>query len=445
MLQGARELNVNQDLLTNAYMGQGDALGQLNHQLDAIMSPYKDYNDMVAHANPEEQKRWMLANLMKDTLNKQGGEFGTAAQKAADLANAQGSAALSAGKLAAEFGTLSDKEGSAADKMSALMKIMDTFAGRQPDVEQATEQWEKFVDGFNKKDMNFEDKKAGTKNYVQSLIDASGQINLTTADGRKLYDTVREGEKDFDQTAMSMKNSGASMDEIRAKLEPMRKSFIDNAMSMGFTQQQAEMLANKYGLIPGQVATIVSSNLSPELQKAIELGGTIRALPDGSFVVDANTGSAQGKITKLIQDNNGRVITIHVNTVTGAQLNVSNGSFSRIQATGGPTRGHAAEGGARTGPITVNERGRQEGFTTPGGDTFLLPMGGQVVPNANIQAMADQQHFRRAGAGGGAVVQWIGGPTDDLGAAVWRYFQRNVRIYGGGDVQSALGQAGQAA
>jgi hypothetical protein len=442
MMQGANELNISQELLTNAYLGQGNALGQLNHQLDTIMSPYKDYNDMVAHANPEEQKRWMLAELMKKTINEQQGEFAAAAKAQADFAAAAGMSTTTVSKLAGEFGTLADKEATAETKLSALMKIMDTLAGRNTDIEHVTEAWEKFIDDFNKKDMNFTDKAAGGKKYVQSLIDASGQIKLTTEDGRKLYDTVTEGEKDFDNTAIAMKNAGASTEDIRAKLQTMRDAFVKNAEAMGFTAQQAEALATKYGLVPSTVSTAVSSNLQPEIQRALELGGTIRALPDGSFEVTANTAQAQGTINKLIQTNDGKVIHIYVQT-SGAQLNVSNGSFARLQAAGGPAA-HAAEGGARTGPTTVNERGRQEGFTTPGGDTYLLPMGGQVIPNANIQSMADHAAFRAGHPAGGGVTQLellVRSDGSDIGEFFAGLLKKYVRVAGGGNVQLALGRA----
>lgn len=430
MIQGARELGINQGLLTDAYLGQGDALAQLNGQLSGIMSPYKDYNDMVAHANPEEQKRWMLAELMKDTLNKQGGEFKTAAQNAQDFAAASGSATVATSILGDEFKALADKEGDAASKAEALMKIMDTMAGRKPDVEAATEAWEKFIDAFTKKDMNFEDKNAGTKKYVQSLIDASGQINLTTADGRKLFDTVREGEKDFESTAIAMKDSGANAADIQVKLQSMRDAFLKSAEAMGFTKDQAAALADKYGLIPQQVATIITSNLAPELQNAIALGGTVRALPDGSFVVTANTSAAQGMINKLVQTNDGRVINIHVNTTTGAQLNTVGGSWARLQAAGGPV-GHAAEGGARTGPVIVNEQG-QEGARLPGGNVITLPMGSSVIPHSNMQSMA-------AGAGAPRVEVIFGSDGSDTGEFLARLVQRYVRVKGGGDVQVALG------
>jgi hypothetical protein len=447
ILTFASQAKVNLGQLTDAYLGNKGAQDQIIAGLDAQIARGTTLKKVSEGAPmvPVMSEEAYAAQQLKGALLDTNSVYGQAVDRNRALAGAAGESTVAVSRLATEFGTLSSKASSAEQQAAALMKIMDTMAGRKPDVEAATKSWEEMIDKFNKKDMGFEDKAAGTKKYVQSLIDANCQIRLTTEDGRKLYDTVRQGEQDFEQTAVAMKASGASTDEIRNKLQGMRDQFITSAQAMGFTAQQAQALADKYGLVPGNVATIVTSNLSPEIQKAIELGGTILRLPDGSFEVIANTSAAQGQITKFIQTNDGRSITIHVNTVNpnAAQLNVSNGSFSRLKAAGGATA-YAAQGGARTGPITVNERGRQEGFTDPGGDTFLLPMGGQVIPNANMQALADQQAFRRR-TGGVVAVQWIGGPSDDLGAAIWEYLKRNVRIVGGGDVQAALGQGGQVA
>lgn len=435
VLQGASELGIQQDLLTNAYLGQSGALQSLNGQLDSIMKPYKDYNDMVAHATPEEQKRWMAAELLKDTINKQGSEFATAAQKAADLSAAEGQASGAASILADDFAALANKASTAQQKTDALMHILDTLAGRKPDVEAATEAWEKFMDAFDKKDMNFQDKGNGAKKYVQTLIDTSGQIKLTTDDGRKLYDTVREGEKDFQQTATAMHDSGASADDTRAKLNTMRDAFVKNAEQMGFNSTQANQLADKYGLIPDSVTTLVYSNVSPEIQKVLDLGGTIKSLPNGSFVVTANTSQAQYQVTKFIQDNSGKVITVHVNTVSGSQVNVSSGSFARLQASGGPVA-HAAEGGARTGMVVVNEMG-QEAARLPGGDVVTLPMGSSVIPHANVSSMAADGR-----AGGVVKVQlMIGSGGGRLEELLLEIFRELVWVKGGGDVQLAFGRA----
>jgi hypothetical protein len=436
MIQGAQDLNINTRLLTDAYLGQGDSLGKLNHELDNIMSPYKDYNDMMAHATPEEQKRWMLAELMKDTINKQGGEFAEAAHKAAELAAATGQTADSTNKLAGEFKTLADDASSAEQKVSALQKIMDEMAGRQPDVEATARAWDEFIDAFNKKDAGFDGKAVGTKKWAEALLNANGTIDTTTNNGRKLFDLVKTGEKDFLTTAEAMHTAGNSAGEIEGRLQTMRDEFVKNTQAMGFTKAEAEALANKYGLIPANVSTLVTSNLSPEMQKALQFGGIIRSLPDGSVEITTNTTGAQGRIDKFIQDNSGRVITLHINTVSGVTTVNNSGQFSRLKATGGPVA-HAAQGGARTGPILMNEQG-PEGARMPNGDLIdFADVGVDVVPASNMAAMRQS-----AGPAEVRLTLDVTGIDSALGAAFGNWFKRAVRVSGkGGNVQAAFGAA----
>ncbi len=110
---------------------------------------------------------------------------------------------------------------------------------------------------------------------------------------------------------------------------------------------------------------------------------------------------------------------------------VLSGSSAHGNYAGGPVS-HAAEGGARTGPVMVNERGLMEGIRTPGGDLVDMEAGSQVVPHANMQAMR----------GGGPIVVQLevhsgGSRMDDLLTEVIR---KVVRV-GGGDVQTVLGAA----
>lgn len=431
VLDYADKAHVSLSQLTDAYLGNRGAQDQIIAGLDAQIERGKSLQTVNGVSNvPVMSAEGHAAEELKATMLGLNGTYGEAVKHNLQLLGAAGAAATSISKLAVEFGVLGDKASTAEQKTAALVKIMDTIAGRNADIEQVTEAWEKFIDGFNKKDMNFSDKNAGSKKYVQSLIDASGQIKLTTEDGRKLYDTVTSAEQSFESTAVAMKAAGSSSEDIRAKLQSMRDAFVKNAEAMGFTKDQAEALATKYGLLPREASTYVSSNLQPEIQRALELGGTIRALPDGSFEVTANTAQAQGTINKLIQTNDGKVIHIHVAT-SGAQLNVSNGSFARLQASGGPVA-HAAEGGARTGPILVNEQG-QEGARLPSGDLITLPMGSDVVPHSNMQSMTGR-------GGGGRVDIVFGSDGSDLGDLLLGVVRRCVRVEGGGNVQLALGR-----
>jgi hypothetical protein len=349
LLQKGKDLGLSASTLTDAWLGNKDAVAQLNAATDRYQAALEGQGQLegqVAEGSGTlAQKAYDLAHAFGD----QSGEVSKAANEGRLYAEAVGKAGAAAAQakqptdeLAKALKAVRDTSDTAGDKVTALMRVMDELAGRKPDIEEVTKAWEELIDSFAKDAFDAADK--GTRKWAQSLVDARGNINLTTEDGRKLFDIVRGAEKDFAQTALAMSATGASSEEVRAKLLTMRDAFIATAEKMGFTRSQAEQLANKYGLIPKTVDTAVNSNLAPEIVKAISLGNEVRALPDGHFAITANTDAARNQITSFIQDQNGRVITIRVNTVSGAQTNTAvtaGGSVyrARLKAAGGWIKG----------------------------------------------------------------------------------------------------------
>lgn len=437
VLKVAQELGVSLPNLTTGWLGNKGAMQEVNDQLDLVIKNGTDY------VETETAKQAIMSDAARDAYNLKRAlasgntELAEAILKNEAMASATGKTTVATSRLSDEFATLSDKASSAEQKVSALVTIMDTMAGRKPDVEEATKAWEELVDSFNKEDGGFAAANAGTKKWASSLIDAQGNIKLTTEDGRKLFDLVRNAEKDFATTGQAMRASGASADEVNARLQVMRDEFLGVAQKMGFTAGQAELMANKFGLVPRNVSVLVSSNLAPEIQKAIDLGGQIRSLPNGYISVTANTDPARNSITSLIQDSNGRVITIRVNTVSGTQTNTtvtSGGSVyrSRLKASGGPVGGHAAEGGPRYGVTQVNEQGL-ELFRTPRGDFASLEPGGTVIPHGQSMQML-------AGAGGQLTVMLV--PSPGLEGTIMGAVVRGLRAEvqrNGGSVDRLLG------
>lgn len=382
-----RDAGVGLDEFVNAAVKSGTAYDDMHRRLTAIIEAGKELrSDPGTGAMSEEYSKEAAAALeVLKALEALGGETDAAHQRQRELADAMSAASGRANTLAEEFETLADKAASAEDKADALYQVMRRMAGGAPDIEAATKKWEELIDSFNTKEMNFEDKTAGTKKWADALVDAQGKINLTTEDGRKLYETATDMSLAFQETATSMKANGDSADAIRARLQTMRDQFIDLAMRLGFSADQAKKMADHVGLIPDSASVVVTSNLAPEIQKAIDLGGRIQALPDGNFVVHTNTRNAQGSIDSFIQRNDGRVIHI-TTTASGVSTNRTFGGRAWQAAGGlGSFAGlSAATGGARTGAIMTNERG-QESITLPDRTQMAIPItapvGSQVHPH----------------------------------------------------------------
>lgn len=388
--KAAKGLGIGLGELTNAALKQGPAYDDLHNKLTKIIADGKELRSDPGTGAQSEfySESATKAQTLITALEALGMSTDEARSRYQKMADVMSEASGRTNTLAEEFETLADKAANAEDKADALYQIMRRMAGGAPEVEEATRRWEEFIDTFTKKDMGFESKAAGTRKWADALVDATGKINLTTVDGRKLYDTVTDMSKAFQETSSSMERNGESADAIQGRLQAMRDQFIKTATDMGFTRAQAEALANQYGLIPKSASTLVTSNLAPEIQKAIDLGGRIQSLPDGNFVVHANTRTAQGMLDSFVQRNDGRVIHIST-TVSGVSTNRTAGGM-KFQAAGGPARGSAAGGGARTGVINVNERGLQESVTLPNRTEVALPMGSQINPHAGNQMLNGQ-------------------------------------------------------
>lgn len=438
--KAADALGIGLEELAGAAAKQGNQYETLHQRIEALITAEKEYQQTQGSTDPNAGPNEYMENLLKvkTMLESLGEETNQAKRRQQELADAMGEASGKTNTLAEEFETLADKAASATDKADALYQIMRRMAGGAPDVEEATRKWEEFIDTFNKKDMNFEDKAAGTKAWAAALVDAQGKINLTTEDGRKLFDTVTDMSRAFQETSTSMKANGESAEAVRGRLQTMRDQFVSVLQQMGFNETQAKRLADQYGLIPDAVDTLVRSNLAPEIQKAIDLGARIVSLPDGEFAVHTNTRNAQGMIDSFIQRNDGRII--HISTsVSGVSTNRTSGGM-KWQATGGPSASaSAATGGARTGALAVNERGRQESAILPDRTEILLgglPTGSQVMPHSGNDMVAGN------GMGGQNVRVELIVVTDghDESEHIAELMKRYVKVRAGGSVEKAFAQ-----
>lgn len=441
--KAAKKLGVGMEELTSAALKQGPAYDDLHKRLEAMIAAGKELQSDPGNNGAQSEvysDQAAAAHTLLVALEALGGTTDEARSRQQKLADAMMQASGKTNTLAEEFETLADKAASAEDKADALYQIMRRMAGGAPDLEEATRKWEEFIDNFNKKDMNFEEKAAGTRKWADSLVDAQGKINLTTEDGRKLYSTVTDMSNAFQETATSMKANGESADAIRGRLQGMRDQFLDVAQKMGFTRTQAEALARQYGLVPSDVSTLVTSNLAPEIQKAIDLGWRINNLPDGSVYVQSNTRDAQGNIDGFIQRNDGRVIrTFTWNYLVTAPAGSMPLSQGRLEVGGPAASVSAATGGARTGALTVNERGRQETAILPDRSEILLgglPVGSQIMPHSGNSMVSGN------GLGGDSLRVELVVVTDgyDESKHIAELMKKYVKVRAGGSVQKAFGQ-----
>lgn len=337
VLEIARESGVSLSQLTDAYLGNADAVAGVNGALDAyikLQNQGREYDQLGATTETPES---IHARELKDLLPGLNSEYATSAQRAKDLAEATGTSAKATGDLTGkiegakkatsqwekDFLTLSDSMAKVSEKGSAVIDILDQMTGKQPDLRVTQQAWDDLMRSITK-DTDWDTAKDGVQKLSKGLVDARGEINTTTEAGSKLLGFAQSAQTAFADSAAAMRAAHVPADQMTQKLEAMRKAFVDNAVAQGLPRDAAIRLADAYHLVPNDVVTaFVSPGLLQRIQELGILNYQIVHLPNGQFEVVANTDPARGSLTKLIETYDGRVITLKIVGV-GANQTVRN-------------------------------------------------------------------------------------------------------------------------
>ena len=168
----------------------------------------------------------------------------------------------------------------------------------------------------------------------------------------------------------------------------------------------------------GKVVHIGESGASAAMGRVNSLISAIRRLFGKVVRVGANvfgTGAVHG-LANAIRNVVGKIVNVGANIV-GKIPGFAHGGISG-----------AANGGLRSRLTMVGEHGRE-----------LL----ELPPGTRVHSNPDTERLMAGGGGGGvAVLEWGGGPTDELGKAIWEWLKKNVRVKGGkgpDSVQKAMG------
>ena len=122
-------------------------------------------------------------------------------------------------------------------------------------------------------------------------------MDINTEAGR----ANRESLLDIAQAAQAVVEAqvaqGGSTADVTARAQALRDAFVAQADAAGYTKAEAEALATSYGLIPGNVETMVQAHGTEEAKAAVE---SIPAAKDTSVnVTETGTAETQGAIEAI--------------------------------------------------------------------------------------------------------------------------------------------------
>lgn len=267
----------------------------------------------------------------------------------------------------------------------------------------------------------------------------------SSADALRDYNEALKGGKENEKADALLRLEQAWQGELSA----IQKSTIEHSTAATEASKTAEGLAamnrravemadSFRGPVPASLAETIAKMSATEaraagLSTSIDAtGAAVYRLPNGKFInVNTNAGAVQGSIEALYSEIQSlpsyKKITIEEFRRYITQYSSGTGYGARPgpgYAHGGPI-GHAAEGGARSGLTWVGEQGPE---------LVKLPVG-SFVNSAGASS-------RGGSSGGGAAPTQITVSIDISGGdrQLMDWLRNRIRIDGGGDVQSALGQ-----
>jgi TP901 family phage tail tape measure protein len=203
-----------------------------------------------------------------------------------------------------------------------LNQIADEARGAQVDISALSEA----IKGFGGAALNAE---AAESAFQASIDDAAASIekngatlDLNTEAGRSNSAALRSLAQDALANSAATLEMGGSIDEATGKVQVGRDAFIAAATQMGLTGDEAKRLADKYGLIPENVATNVTvtgvDDANGKVSRLVSLIDQVRAmngtmatvgvryvvegrLPNGGVSYGGGSTAADGGVFSLAQ------------------------------------------------------------------------------------------------------------------------------------------------
>jgi hypothetical protein len=231
----------------------------------------------------------------------------------------------------------------------------------------------------------------------QALIDNGKTLDLTTEKGRDNQSALNDIVDTTYSVIEAMRAQGASAQEVEGYMSSARKSFIDHAIAMGMDATQANILADKLGLIPGTYNAKVIVDSSQAVPALNAVRNAIAGIP--------------------------RTVTTVLNTVAA--------NFANKKETGGIVS-TAATGGARHSSTMINEAGPE---------LAELPDGTRMLTAGATRALGEAGLL--GGGGGPVAIELSFAMSGDVFLdGLMRGLRARVLDRHGGSAQQAFGKAG---
>ena len=183
--------------------------------------------------------------------------------------------------------------------------------------------------------------------YDRQTADSSGRFSSASEAGRSYNETLRNMAQNYNQMSEAQVKAGQSGSEVRAQAKSNREEFIQQAVAMGATEEQANALADAYLKIPSKIQTDAELNVAAALQSTDDLVAHVDA-QSGTITINGSTVNADITLGELIGnvDSATGTVTINGNQVPANQtlfqyLGLVNNSDGTVTVNGDTANAYA--------------------------------------------------------------------------------------------------------
>ncbi|KJL35470.1 phage tail tape measure protein [Microbacterium azadirachtae] len=310
----ADKLGVSLDTVTDAAMGNQDAMGKLKPYYDALSGDTAKFYDIASKTGMSAAETRLALEAMTNGIGSQNeaikrgvelkGQEKAANADVTDATKSAGESYLDEAKKVDELnsqltqliGKINEANGVNQDAISANARYQDALAGISREVQQQRDEYERTnetLDGFS---LSLDQNTASGSANAAMLADVAGAAQ-TAASKQYEVDVAAQGGE------VAARNYAATLADQRQK-------FVDSATAAGFNADEVQKLADKVFSLP----------------------------PSKSVDVLANTGPAQSSIDQFITLNDGKRVRVFVDAEGGQSFKVGSTTVS-AQANGGVFNG----------------------------------------------------------------------------------------------------------
>ena len=412
--------------LTTGYSSAADALDaagvSMNLFTDAVHGGRSE-QDAFINALREGLHTGKISQTTYDELTVKLAQQQNAARKAAEesekLAAANEDVADGAGKVGDEMAgatpdiqSYADALAEALDTLMSLAQITMSYdeaeIAHAETVRATSAAVQDYIDTRAKQleatGMSAEAAQAAAQAEWDAAVQSGEALDLTTEKGAVTRGALLDVANSAWDVVQAYADTGASSEQLEGRMETLRGDFVSQAQQMGFTEEQANALADSYGLIPSQVSTTITAidNASGTISQLVRTlngidGKTVRVYTDHIQIGRVGLG---GSGTSATLDADGSIHTAFANGTERHVAQIGRPGQIRIW-------NEDETGGEAYIPLAASKRSRSESIlsavATQFGGAFVKPQAfaeGAVVssymataqPGASVVFPAPEVH-----------------------------------------------------